>query len=130
MIQTLPKPLKKKGELLLKRLREVSDLDWNTRGEIKYRGDWIHGSNLETGLVSEALRYKQRNDEAYPKGWNEFKSILKTEIVAFRLLGADSKAGSDQLITAGDSVTVTPRPILPDSAEIETVKSPVRTRSK
>ena len=54
VIGTLPKPLKKKGELLLKRLREVSDLDWNRRGEIKYRGDWIHGSNL-TDLVSEAL---------------------------------------------------------------------------
>ena len=42
VIETLPKPLKKKGELLLKNLLEVSDLDWNRRGEIKFRGDWIH----------------------------------------------------------------------------------------
>ena len=81
--------------------------------------------------MSEALRYKQTDDEAYPKGCNEFKNILKTENVPFRLLGAGSKAGSDQsTAAAGDSVTVTPRPILSDSAEIIPVKSPVRTCSK
>ena len=127
VIETLPKPLKNKGKLLLK--RKVSDLNWNRRGEIKYRGDWIHGSNL-TDLVSDALRYKQRDDEAYPQGRNEFKNILKTENVPFRLLGAGSKAGSDQSTAAWGSVPVTPRPILADSAEIIPVKSPVRTRSK
>ena len=80
--------------------------------------------------MSEALQYKQREDEVYPKCWNGFKNILKTENVPFRLLDAGSKAGSDQSTAAGDSVTVTPRPFLPDSAEIKPVKSSVRTRSK
>ncbi|GFR66085.1 hypothetical protein ElyMa_003675200 [Elysia marginata] len=68
VIETLPKPLKKKGDLLLKRLRNNSDLDWNGVGEIKYKSEWIRGSNL-TDLVSEALRYKPREDKASPKGW-------------------------------------------------------------
>ena len=48
----------------------------------------------------------------------------------FRLLCAGRQSGSDQSTAAGDSVTVTPRPILADRAEIKTVKAPVRTRLK
>ncbi|GFO27008.1 hypothetical protein PoB_005351300 [Plakobranchus ocellatus] len=57
VVDSLPKPLKKKGELLLRRLRAISDLDWNRRGEIKYNCHWIQSSNLKD-LVSEALRHK------------------------------------------------------------------------
>ncbi|GFN84816.1 hypothetical protein PoB_001132200 [Plakobranchus ocellatus] len=70
-------------------IRANSDLDWNRRGEIKYKSDWIQGSNL-TDLVSEALRYKPREDKAFPTGWKEFQDILIAENVPRKLLGAGS----------------------------------------
>ncbi|GFR69128.1 integrase core domain-containing protein [Elysia marginata] len=93
VIETLPKPLKKKGELLLKRLRNNSDLDWNGRGEIKYKSEWIRGSNL-TDLVSEALRYKPREDKAFPKGWEQFQDLLVNENIPRKLLGASGSHSS------------------------------------
>ncbi|GFN91903.1 hypothetical protein PoB_001840900 [Plakobranchus ocellatus] len=129
VVDSLPKPLKKKGEFLLRRLRANSDLDWNRRGEIKYKSDWIQGSNL-TDLVSEALSYKPREDKAFPTGWKEFQDILIAENVPRKLLGAGSNHTSAASPLGSGQVTETPEKSFTQSPEKLQERKPVKTRSK
>ncbi|GFN95223.1 hypothetical protein PoB_002172900 [Plakobranchus ocellatus] len=129
VVDSLPKPLKKKGELLLRRLRANSDVDWNRRGEIKYKSDWIQGSNL-TDLVSEALRYKPREEKAFPTGWKEFQDILIAENVPRKLLGAGSNHTSAASPLGSGQVTETPEKSFTQSPEKLQERKPVKTRSK
>ena len=75
IIDTLASKSKKKGEVLLERLKANPDISWNERGEISYQGNEIKQSNM-FDLFSEALK-KQPSKVNVPIGWDTFSLALK-----------------------------------------------------
>ena len=69
VLQSVPKTLKPRAELLLKKLKEKQDLmNWNDRGELVYNGRVIKGSNM-IDLVNDVIRNRKTSN---PEGWNYF----------------------------------------------------------
>jgi hypothetical protein len=50
-----PKMHRAKTALLLKKMKTSPDFSWNEKGELKYKGDTVRGSNV-MDLVNDVLR--------------------------------------------------------------------------
>ena len=74
VVGSVPKSLRDKASQLLQRLKRNPDVDWNERGEFKYRGHLLKNSNL-TDLVNDVLRQRKRRSE--PLGWETFAQVLQ-----------------------------------------------------
>ena len=74
VVGSVPKSLQAKASQLLQRLKRNPDVDWNERGEFKYRGHLLKNSNL-TDLVNDVLRQRKRRFE--PLGWETFAQVLQ-----------------------------------------------------
>ena len=75
VIGALGNQAKKKGEVLLERLKANPDISWNERGEISYQGNEIKKSNM-FDLFNEALK-KHPSKINKPIGWHTFSLALK-----------------------------------------------------
>ena len=84
MLETIPKTLRRKGEMLLNHLKETSNLHWNELGEIILDGEQIIGSNI-SDLLNDTLRPRKTGD--VPRGWDVFASELKRTNVPRDLIG-------------------------------------------
>jgi hypothetical protein len=42
--------MKAKAQLLLKKMKSSSDINWNEKGELKYKGETVQGSNVVDGF--------------------------------------------------------------------------------
>jgi hypothetical protein len=54
-LDSVPKRMRGKAELLLKKMKSNRDITWNEKGELKYKDKIVHGSNI-VDLVNDVLR--------------------------------------------------------------------------
>ncbi|KAJ8028057.1 hypothetical protein HOLleu_30184 [Holothuria leucospilota] len=79
LIHNFPKSIKGKAKVLLERIdRHCSTqndptVDWNSKGELLYKGEAVPGSNI-TDLIIDVL---QSRKDFNPNGWQHFISGLK-----------------------------------------------------
>ncbi len=83
IIETAPKLLQTKARLLLKRLRNDPNINWNSRGELVYKGNTVQNTNIND-LVQDTLRSRKHY---VPRGWQTFASALKESNVPQDLIG-------------------------------------------
>ena len=70
IVQSLPKTLKNRAELLLQKLKQHGEVvNWNDRGELVYNGKEVRGSNM-LDLVNDILRNRRKTST--PQGWEYF----------------------------------------------------------
>ena len=70
IVQSLPKTLKNRAELLLQKLKQQGEeVNWNDRGELVYNGKEVRGSNM-LDLVNDILRNRRKTST--PQGWEYF----------------------------------------------------------
>jgi hypothetical protein len=46
ILENVPKIMKAKAQLLLKKMKSSPDISWNEKGELKYKGETVQGSNV------------------------------------------------------------------------------------
>jgi hypothetical protein len=65
--------MKAKVQLLLKKMKSSPDISWNEKGELKYKGETVQGSNV-VDLVNDVLSKKKYFN---PQAWEPFACILE-----------------------------------------------------
>jgi hypothetical protein len=60
--------MRAKAQLLLKKVKSSSDINWNKKGELKYKGEAVQGSNM-VDLANDVLRKRKYFN---PQGWETF----------------------------------------------------------
>lgn len=79
LIRNFPKSIKGKAKVLLERIdrhrstQKDPTVDWNSKGELLYKGEAVPGSNI-TDLILDVL---QSRKDFNPNGWQQFMSGLK-----------------------------------------------------
>jgi hypothetical protein len=63
ILESVPKTMKAKVQLLLKKMKSSPDISWNKKGELKYKGE----------TVNEVLSKKKYFN---PQGWEPFGKAL------------------------------------------------------
>jgi hypothetical protein len=58
IVESVPKTMKAKAQLLLKKMKSSLDISWNEKGELKYKGETVQGSNV-VDLVNDVLRKRK-----------------------------------------------------------------------
>jgi hypothetical protein len=58
ILESVPKTMKAKAQLLLKKIKSSPDISWNEKGELKYKGETVRGSNV-VDLVNDVLRKRK-----------------------------------------------------------------------
>jgi hypothetical protein len=76
--------MKAKAQLLLKKMKSSPDISWNEKGELKYKGETVQGSNL----VNEVLRKRKYFN---PQGWEAFGDALREANVPQYLIGHEDR---------------------------------------
>lgn len=84
VLESVPKTMVNKAQLLVKRLKNQPDVNWNEKGEIELNGSLIPGSNL-ADLVNDVLRDRKTVDG--PTGWQEFARYLEKINIPQELVG-------------------------------------------
>jgi hypothetical protein len=46
ILESVPKTMKAKAQLKLKKIKSSPDISWNEKGELKYKGETVQGSNM------------------------------------------------------------------------------------
>ena len=84
ILESVPKTMKAKAQLLLKKMKSSPDISWNEKGELKYKGETVQGSNL----VNEVLRKRKYFN---PQGWEAFGDALREANVPQYLIGHEDR---------------------------------------
>jgi len=82
IVDSVPKTMKKKAQRLLKKMKSVSGVDWNDRGELVYKNTTVAGSNM-VDLVNDVLRKRKAFE---PQGWQTFARVLKDANIPMDLI--------------------------------------------
>ena len=83
IMESVPKTMKAKVQLLLKKMKSSPDISWNEKGELKYKGETVQGSNV-VELVNDVLSKRQYFN---PQGWETFREALRKANVPQDLIG-------------------------------------------
>ena len=75
--------MKTKAQLLLKKMKSSSDINWNEKEELKYKGETVQGSNV-VDLVNDVLSKRHYFN---PQGWEPFGETLRDANVPQDLIG-------------------------------------------
>jgi hypothetical protein len=73
ILARVPKTMKAKAQLLLKKTKTNRDITWNEKGELKYKDKTVQGSNM-VDLVNDVLRKRKYFN---PQGWETFGEDLR-----------------------------------------------------
>ena len=84
IVDNLPKTMQNKGQILLDYIRDMTDLNWNERGELLFNNQPLAGSNI-SDLVNETLRPRKLSSE--PTGWTSYVNALKASNIPQDLIG-------------------------------------------
>ena len=84
VLESVPKTLKRKAQLLLDHVKDNLDMSWNERGELVYQGQTVEGTNM-SDLVNDVLRQRKKSED--PRGWETFAQALKATNVPRELIG-------------------------------------------
>ena len=75
ILESVPKTMKAKEQLLLKKMKSSPDISWNEKGKLKYKGETVQGSNV-VDLVNDVLRKRKCFN---PQEWETFGETLRYE---------------------------------------------------
>lgn len=87
VLASVPKTMKGKAELLLNKMKTSPDITWNEKGELKFKGETVHGSNV-VDLVNDVLRKRKYFN---PQGWETFGEALREANVPQDLIGHEDR---------------------------------------
>jgi hypothetical protein len=87
ILESVPKTMKAKAQLLLKKMKSRPDISWNEKGELKYKGETVQGSNV-VDLVNDVLRQRKYFN---PQGWETFGEALREANVPQDLIGHEDR---------------------------------------
>jgi hypothetical protein len=87
ILESVPKTMKAKVQLLLKKMKSSPDISWNEKGELKYKGETVQGSNV-VDLVNDVLSKKIYFN---PQGWEPFGEALREANVPQYLIGHEDR---------------------------------------
>ena len=83
IVQSAPKYLKKKASLLLRRIKQDTNMQWNDKGEFVYKGQVLPKTHIHD-LVQDVLRKRKT---LVPQGWQTFAQALKESNTPQDLVG-------------------------------------------
>ena len=66
ILESVPKTMKAKAQLLLKKMKSSPDISWNEKGELKYKGETVQGSNV-VNLVYDLLLKRKHSEKPCEK---------------------------------------------------------------
>jgi hypothetical protein len=87
ILESVPKTMKAKVQLLLKQMKSSPDISWHEKGELKYKGETVQGSNV-VDLVNDVLRKRKYFN---PQGWEPFGETLREANVSQDLIGHEDR---------------------------------------
>ena len=87
IFESVPKTMKARAQLLLKKVKSSPDISWNEKGELKYKGETVQGSNV-VDLVNDVLRKRKYFN---PQGWETFGEALREANVPQDLIGHEDR---------------------------------------
>ena len=83
VMESVPKSLQKKAKLLLSKMKQHEEVDWNDKGELMFHGKPLTGTHM-VDLVNDVLR---RRKTFTPRGWQQFAQVLSVMNVPQDLIG-------------------------------------------
>ena len=87
ILKSVPKTMKAKVQFLLKKMKRSPDISLNEKGELKYKGETVQGSNV-VDLVNDVLRKRKYFN---PQGWETFGEALREANVPQDLIGHEDR---------------------------------------
>jgi hypothetical protein len=72
ILESVPKTMKTKVELLVRKMKADPNIAWSENGELKYTAETVRGSNV-IDLVNDVLRKRKYFN---PQGWEAFGEAL------------------------------------------------------
>jgi hypothetical protein len=87
ILESVPKTMKAKVQLLLKKMKSSPDISWNEKEELKYKGETVQGSNVVDLVVDVLSKRKYFN----PQGWQTFGEALREANVPQDLIGHEDR---------------------------------------
>ena len=86
-LESVPKTMKAKVQLLFKKMKSSPDISWNEKGELKYKGETVQGSNV-VDLINDVLSKRKYFN---PQGWETFGEALREANVPQDLIGHEDR---------------------------------------
>lgn len=83
VLNSVPKTMKKKAQLLVNRIKNSRAMRWTDKGELVYKDQVLSNTNV-ADLVNDALRRRKHFE---PHGWETFARALKETNVPQDLIG-------------------------------------------
>jgi hypothetical protein len=68
ILESVPKTMKTEAALLVRKMKADPSIAWSKKGELKYKGETVRGSNV-VYLVNDVLRKRKYLN---PQGWETF----------------------------------------------------------
>ena len=85
--EIVPKTMKTKAELLVRKMEADPNIAWSEKGELKYKEETVRGSNV-VDLVNDVLRKRKYFN---PQGWETFGEALREANVPQDLIGHEDR---------------------------------------
>jgi hypothetical protein len=73
ILESVPKTMKTKAELLVRKMNADPNIAWSEKWELKYKGETVRGSNV-VYLVNDVLRKRKYFN---PQGWETIGEALR-----------------------------------------------------
>ena len=87
ILESVPKTMKTKAELMVRKMKADPNIAWSEKGELKYKGETVRWSNV-VDLVNDVLRKRKYLN---PKGWETFGEALREANVPPDLIGHEDR---------------------------------------
>jgi hypothetical protein len=87
ILESVPKTMKAKVQFLLKKMKRSPDISLNEKGELKYKGETVQGSNV-VDLVNHVLSKRQYFNA---QGWETFGDALREANVPQDMIGHEDR---------------------------------------
>jgi hypothetical protein len=87
ILESVPKTMKTKAELLVWKMKADHSIAWSEKGELKYKGETVRGSNV-VYLVNDVLRKRKYVNL---QGWETFGEALREANVPQYWIGHEDR---------------------------------------
>ena len=87
ILQSVPKTMQRKAELLLGMIENNNNLTWDEQGVVSYKGKRIHGSNI-IDLINDTIGQRKGVE---PRGWKTFSKALHESNIPQEVIGNTSR---------------------------------------
>jgi hypothetical protein len=118
ILECVPKTMKAKVQLLLKKMKSSPDISLNEKRELKYKGETVQGSNV-VDLVNDVLSKRQYFN---PQGWVTFGEALREGNVPQDSIGHEDQKNTEISQTTTESISY--YTVLPKNTKKQKERSP------